>query len=260
MLNLSFSKNLIIKNLIKIIFVVICFLLIAYFGLGYSIGNIITNKKWLDPMFIIIGISFVLGLILGIAEIRFLNRIDTYLDKLITSLKNAIKGNLGEKKTFAKLKDILDKKDYKIYPNFHIPHPGEDFDLDAIIIGPKGIICLEIKNISGKFDFIGEDTYKYWYGNKLLLGEYNSPSREVIRHADRLQRWLYENNFKDISPKRFILLIDAEWGILDPSGYYVIKGVEKLADTIQKANIDPYFNEETNRQKITKFFGDKYLK
>lgn len=266
MLNLSFSKKKIIENVIKIIFAIICLFLIVYFGLGYSIENIIINKKWLDPMFILLGISFSLGFVLGIVEIRFLNKFGDFLYRLWRNLKNAIKGNSGEKDTFKKLQDILDRKEYKIYPNFLIPIPNSQkkFDIDAVIVGPKGVICLEVKNINGKFDFIKEETYKhdYHYGNDCidLLKENKSPSREALNHRLSLEKWLHKNGFNDIFPRCIILFIDGRVvNKLEPVGYYVVPGIENLADRIQKLEINPYFKEEIC-QKLTQFFGDKYLK
>jgi len=265
MLDLSFSKKIIIKNIIKIFFIIFCFLLIAYFGLNFSITTIIRDKKWLDPMFIIIAATFFLGFILGVSEVRFLDKISNYLDKLTFNLKNAIKGNLGEKKTFEKLQQILGSE-YKIYPNFHIPDPKLTFDNDAVIIGPKGIICIEIKNIKGNFDFIEEETYKYYWHNKNqcreTFNEWNSPSKEVLRHSMVLQKWLEKKGINDIRPKPFLLLVGgmAEFHSKpNPRGYYVIKDLEKLPQTLQGTYEDGRFTEELC-QSLVGLFGNKYLK
>ena len=82
-------------------------------------------------MFILLGISFSLGLVLGIVEIRFLDNINDFLYKAKCALQNAWKGNLGERGTFKRLKQLLGDE-YRIYPNFKIP--GTEFDNDVIIL------------------------------------------------------------------------------------------------------------------------------
>ena len=265
MLNLSFSKKIILKNTLKIIFIIICFLLIVYFGLGYSLNNIIENKRWLDPMFITVMLSFSLGLIFGILEMRFLDKLSDYLDRIKFSLTNAIKGNWGEREAFKKLKEVLGSQ-YIIYPNFHIPDKKIKFDNDAVIIGPKGIICIEIKNIKGVFDFIGEETYKYDLHNKNqcrdTLNEHQSPSKEVLRHSYFLQKWLERNDFNGIRPKPILLLV-GDRAMLNskpqPQGYYVVRSLEELSDTFQNTHEDNRFNEELCRN-LVGLFGNKYLK
>ncbi|MCL5017063.1 MAG: NERD domain-containing protein [Patescibacteria group bacterium] len=262
-MHLSYSKKLIIFNIFKIIFVLMVVILIAYFGLEYSFGDIFVNKRWLDRTFVLSAISFTTGFLLGTLELKFLERIGDYLDLCIYNLKNAWKGNWGEKKTFNKLIEILDER-YKIYPNFHIPISGNNFDIDVVIIGPKGIICIEIKNIKGKFDFIGKETFKHdWHnGNSCIdtLGEYNSPSREVLRHSLALEKWLKEKG-KNILSKHMLLLVGGKAIInkLEPSHYFIVKNLEELQLRLSDTKIDPYFTTEVI-QDLIKLFGDKYLR
>lgn len=238
---MSFSKKKITESLLKILLVILLFIIIEYFAASKAISDIIEGR-WLEKDTIVSAILFFSGYAFAWGWYRIRYRLDSFLDDAIRLLKSAYKGYLGEKNTHDKLKDILGSE-YKIYPNFVIP--GTKFDNDFIIIGPKGIISIEVKNISGKYDFIGEDTYKHdsHYGNECTckLSEYQSPSREIIRHRVELENWLIHQGFRDIKPVGFVLLVRENslvGKIENPSGYYVVKGLSKLSETLEKTWFD----------------------
>lgn len=257
MSGISFSKKQIIINLFKIVITVLILLLIAYFALGWSIKDIITHKRYLDPQSIAMAILLAVAMLLVIIEMAFLNKIGDFLDKSVYALKNALKGNWGEKKTFEKLREILDER-YKIYTNFQIP--GKKFDNDAIVLGPKGIISIEVKNISGEFDFIGEEIYKHKWcnGDECLcrLNMYHSPTREIIRHSLFLEEWLTQSGYKDITIKKAVLMVGSRFKInkIESPAVYVIVGLDNLANYIQESYDDPQFTPEFC-QKLSKLFG-----
>ena len=159
---LSFSEKKIITSILTILLIILFVFLAAYFLLDWSISDIIVNKRWLDPQFAVVLVSIFTGFFLAVFEIKFLDRLTESLNRAIYTLRNALKGNQGEKKAFQKLKKILGEQ-YKIYGNFQIN--GEHFDNDVIILGPKGIISIEVKNISGTFSFKGEETYRHDWHN-----------------------------------------------------------------------------------------------
>jgi len=244
---ISFSEKNIIKYSLIIVFIFSALILIVYFSLRLSLSAIISQKKWLDPQFWATGIIFLAGIIFITILRYFLNKIDYWLDNAERNLKNALKGNWGEKKTFEEFQKILGA-DYKIYRNFKIQN--RKFDNDAIIIGPKGIISIEIKNIHGDFEFIGEETYKHnWrYGNECLckLNEWKSPTREVLRHCEAFEKWLSESGFNGIKLKRAILLVDTKARIikLENPAVYVVKGLNDLAKYIENSYNDSLFTPE----------------
>lgn len=253
MLRLSFSKKQILIEVLKIIIVFGVLLIVAYLGISWSFGRTIAQKSWLNPNFWAEGFLIVLGFLTGATEVWLLGRLDVWLDKRIFSIKNAFKGNWGEKKTFERLSEMLGDR-YKIYRNFHIP--GKKFDIDAMIVGPKGIITFEIKNLGTEkdvFRFEGSDMYKvtrYSNGNECVCRMANgyksgNPIGETKRHNQALEEWLMKNGYGDIRVKGAILMAsDAKIESLKSPAVYVIKGFDDIKRYIAGAFEDQRFNEE----------------
>lgn len=244
---LSFSEKEIIKNIFKIIVFIVAFVLIEYIAFKSSILVVFSERKWLDPNFIIVGICLFLGFMMAVI-FRFIGeKLDIFVDNIIWRLKNALKGSSGEKKTFAKLGEILGKE-YKIYKNFKIPNTK--FDNDLIILGPKGLIYIEIKNIAGNFDFIGEETYRHdrHHGDESLckFNEYRSPTKRVLYHCEVFEKWLANNGFKGIILKRAIILVGDNVNItkIENPAVYIISSLNNLTSFIETSYNDPLFTEE----------------
>jgi hypothetical protein len=64
--------------------------------------------------------------------------LDPYFDKLFEEIKNVEQGEEGEDGICAELVRMLDKDNYTIHRNFRIP--ARKYDIDAIVVGPKGIM------------------------------------------------------------------------------------------------------------------------
>jgi len=250
MFKLSYSKKQIIINVLKIAIVFFVLLLVIYFSLGWSVKEIISRKSWLDPKVIAIVIVFVLGFLLGVIELKFLEKLGRFFDKTIFALRNAIKGNLGEKKTFERLSSMLGDS-YRLHRNFKIPNTR--FDIDTVIVGPKGIITFEIKNLGGsddKFRFEGNDVYKvkrYQNGNVCFcqLNYLANPVNEALRHNQALEEWLMKNDFEKIKIKGALLMVGNSKieGIEHPS-IFIITSANGLKDYIDRAFEDSRFTEE----------------
>lgn len=243
----SFSQKEVIKNSFKIIVFIIIFILFEYFCFKSSILTVWKERKWLDPNFMLVGLSFFVGVIFVLIWRYIQGKLDIFINDTVRRLKNALKGNRGEKKTFARLKEILGQE-YKIYKNFKVP--GTNFDNDLIILGPKGLIYIEIKNINGAFDFVGEETYRYdrHHGDESLckLNEQHSPTKKVLWHCEHFERWLSNNGFKEVIIKRAILLVSDNIKIvkIENPAVYIISSLNNLADFIEKSYNDPLFTKE----------------
>lgn len=252
MIHTSFSQKLIIKIFLKVIIVLVVLLLVAYFLLGWSISNIISRKSWLDPQSLAIGISGILGFLVGVLEIKILDKIGDWFDRELFALKNAFKGNRGERRTFERLSEMLGDR-YHLYRNFKIPNLK--FDIDSVIVGPKGIITFEIKNLGGKndrFRFEGMDTYKitrYSNGNEVTckfggFGNMN-PIREAKRHNVALEEWLVKNSHDRIKVKGAILMTgEAKIEEIKDPAIYVIKGLDGIKNFFDGCFDDQRFTEK----------------
>jgi len=73
------------------------------------------------------------------------NVFNSFLYGIDRKIGISMAGHEGEQKVFKELSNILDDR-YTVYPNYIIP--GHKFDLDFLIVGPKGLIVVEVKNFS----------------------------------------------------------------------------------------------------------------
>src|SRR3989344_6884445 len=245
MKELSITKILILRNSLKIALLFLSLFVLLFISLRYAINDTITNHRLVDEKFITVGISILFGYILAFVVLKAEHKLDVFFDKTLRALRNAIKGNIGEKKTFAQLEKILGGNS-RIYKNLKI---DPRFDIDAVIVGPKGLIVIEIKNLSGIFRFVGEDTYKIsWrYGNECFcrLGEYDNPIREVLRHNLKLEKYLHENGFGNMRSHKTLLMVgDAKIEELKEPAAYVITNLEHLKKYVDGLYDDERFTPE----------------
>jgi len=117
------------------------------------------------------------------------------LDKLSREALNFKYGKEGEETIFNMLCKTLDDN-YVYIPNYNIPNAMIG-DIDGLLIGPKGIIILEIKNWAGDFRISGTDAYKRLRGNIYKLYK-KSPFKQTARQQKYLTKFLKE---KGISTK-----------------------------------------------------------
>ena len=78
--------------------------------------------------------------------------------------------------------------DYTLYRNLQL---GVGGDLDAILLGPPGLVLLEAKAYRGAFVLFGDRWYRAEGGDPDQLTRWRtSPTLQARRNADRLARWL----------------------------------------------------------------------
>ncbi|MFA6365179.1 MAG: nuclease-related domain-containing protein [Candidatus Paceibacterota bacterium] len=255
MLKLSFSKKQIIKNFLRIILVLGGLSVVAYFALNWSVRGIISRKLWLDEKIIFATIATLIGVLMATIEIKLLNIISDFFDRAVYDLRNAIKGNQGEKKAFDRLLEMLGSS-YQLYRNVKIS--DRKFDIDAVIVGPKGIIAIEIKNLSGEYRFVESGVYKisrYPDGNVCYceLGKWKSPAKEAIRHGRALEEWLMRNDFNQIKVRNAILMVGDSYKMekIEKPEVYVIDGADGIekyfVDTFEDSRFTPEFCAKLNQ-------------
>lgn len=105
--------------------------------------------------------------------------------RLRMEAQNFAKGRRGEQRLVAFLRERLNGH-WVLFRNIVLP--GYQGDLDAVLIGPRGIYALEVKAYSGYHRNEG----KKW--QKRLLGVWrtvdSNPTRQVLRNAQRLHDYL----------------------------------------------------------------------
>ncbi|MGD0611544.1 MAG: nuclease-related domain-containing protein [Anaerolineales bacterium] len=123
----------------------------------------------------IIGIFSVLFYLLN----RFLNGLDKQID-------NFRAGQEGEERTKEIILQTLDGS-WSLFWNINLPGRNRA-DLDIVLVGPPGVLALEIKNLTGEYRNIG-DRWEYRAGNH-WHSQKKSPSRQANNNAGRLGNFL----------------------------------------------------------------------
>ncbi|HID54850.1 MAG TPA: NERD domain-containing protein [Anaerolineae bacterium] len=95
----------------------------------------------------------------------------------------------------------LDKR-WTIYRNLQLP--DSKADLDAVLVGPPGVLVIEIKAYTGSFKVNG-DRWHYrragrWYQND------KSPLRQALANKRRLNAYLAQNNLSEIPVDTAVIL------------------------------------------------------
>ncbi len=189
---IEYQKSYLAKELEKIgnkptiiLLLLLVFLLIFVFTGVFSLVPLPEFLKFLEPVkkffssiAIFFLIVFLLFSILGGFE---------YLDSLIDKLDSLIKGEEGENRVIKFLKRHLSDK-YVYIKNYELSNYIKNYelsnietgDIDGILIGPKGIILLEIKNYHGLFRVSGQELYRKEKGKMRYKLYYKNPIRQIL--------------------------------------------------------------------------------
>ena len=164
-------------------------------------------------------------------------------DKILDGIDHAKLGKEGEDMVYTKLNKILDRNFYTLYPNFKIPHGR--FDIDTIIIGPKGIIIFEVKNYSKPVIFDGDDVYLK-EGEGPMRPDWD-PRYEISRHSYSFLEYLRKGGFNEIQTRKAIIFPKNNSVIIRNgarTGIYVISGVDGIDEYIKNTPDNPRFTKE----------------
>lgn len=95
------------------------------------------------------------------------------------------RGTEGEEKAMQVLGARLD--DSFTYIANYVNSAACSGDIDGIVVGPKGVFLLEIKNWRGRFRASGFDLYRYRGGRMYEL--YNSPITQIQANMEKLGKY-----------------------------------------------------------------------
>ena len=165
------------------------------------------------------------------------------LDKIDISKK----GNEGEIKVFSELDRILDKDGpYTVHRNFVIPN--RNFDIDAVIVGPKGLIVLEIKNYQHQLVFIDNRLF-ISTDSKILspISPDRDPRKELQRHLNVFIQYLAEGGFTEIRMYSALVFSEEYTVSIEKGtkvGTYIICGAKELEIYVNGLPIDLMFTPD----------------
>ncbi len=205
----------------------------------------IKNSRW-DVQ----AISALIFFLMGFGSYPLYKKIMNYLykvdDKMIREIDKAKKGKDGEDLVFNELNKILDNNEYKIIKNYKLP--DKNFDIDFIVIGPKGIILLEVKNYSNDFVFTKDKCFvstNHQEDLKLLPRE-KDPRFKLQEHANLFTKYLENLRYFSIKPKLGIVFIKENSINIKYTdmGIYLINGLKSLTKFLADCYSDNRFSKE----------------
>ncbi len=234
---MSYSK----RKFLQVTIIVIALLLFGISVILYGLTNLKDFKLDVPALLFIAGIIF--GIIFSWFWI-FMGRLG---DRLGLISLHSLMGWMGERRAFKKLEELLPNNEgYKIYKNFKFSDGG--FDIDAIVVGKKGLLIFEIKNISGNFRVLGDKFFKeeWCKGNKCIceLNKWQNPIDEINRHELKLINYLEKQGIV-IKSRKAILLVGKSKVIerIEPL-VYIIENLAGLKKYLDDTYIEPVFNSE----------------
>lgn len=125
-----------------------------------------------------------------------------WLKKNLSSYK---KGDAGETIVLERLKSVFDDN-YLYIMNYS--NPGIIWgDIDGILLGPRGIFLLEVKNWQGYFSLFGINIYKRTSHD--LYTPLKSPIEQLGVNKEKLTQYL-ENKGLSIIPLPFVVLVNGK--------------------------------------------------
>ncbi len=172
-------------------------------------------------------------------------RLDARMEKCLANYEHARKGDDGEILVRKYLNQYLDEKQYKIYPNYKIPAVKADYDF--VVVGPKGVILIEVKT----YDVHTVFTYDKAYGQSAdgkLFSLWDI--REKVKwRAGQLERYLAEHGLDNINVRKVVLFVnlksvEIQGGWKNKYKVYVAQGIPAFADYLFRQQPSPQFTPE----------------
>lgn len=231
-----------IKKMVSIIFLSFLFTLLLW-DLVFKLGEngVFGNWEFIKAIF-----YFETGMLVAIVCYKLERRIGSYWDRHNSEAESGERGREGERAVLSELKSVL-SDDYRIYKNFKIP--GRKFDIDFVIVGPQGLIVLEVKNYSGKMFFYQEYALKRLVEKNnqkeevYLVGK-NDPRNQIIYHGAIFDQYLSDLGFENLKINKALVFVNDVVEMNNKSGIPVISGLDKLRGFLVSLEKDAKFTSE----------------
>lgn len=241
----SYSKKQIRKHRITKYSIVSALILIFIILLLYSIQHLKTEQTLINVNSLLIIFSMTLGAVVSLVSLWLFKKIDSFLIKTDIKIGIAMAGDKGEVMVFKELNKVLNEN-YTVYPNYIIP--GHKFDLDFLIVGPKGLIVVEVKNFSNA-TFFSEDKAlsikEVGFKQEVtkLVGS-SDPRTRINTHCKVLNDYLNYLDFNNINIKKVLVFAKDHVTIEGKSNIYIVKKIEQLGKYFESLYKDDKFTPE----------------
>ncbi|HBC70755.1 TPA: hypothetical protein DCZ46_02230 [Candidatus Campbellbacteria bacterium] len=210
---LSYSKKLYYKAGVKLLIFPILAMILGISFFVYGIDNAIALGVPLAGL-VGFGLGFILFPLSERVQTIFDKKIDhiysKYADPIIDDRDAAKRGIDGESIVFGWLNEILTDKSWSIYKNVEFTAGDKNkFDIDAIVVGPKGIFVFEIKNLSYDFFFTSHDC-DVVVGEQIRPCSQKDPRIQIAQNAEILEKKLKASGFNGVKTKRAVVFARPE--------------------------------------------------
>ncbi len=237
----SYSKKIIRKNYFELY----GFLILSLSVLIIYLITSFQREEFLNTDSFVMMFYTTLGGLMTLFIIFLFKKINKFISKKENNINKAKVGDLGEKMVLNKLTKILDDN-YTVYPNFKIP--GRKFDVDLLIVGPKGVIAMEIKNSSNNFSFSEKEVLRikgsgYTQEVTTLLGNAD-PRVKLKNHCKSLNYYIFSLGLKNIRVRKVLVFVNTQVSINGKAGVYIVKRLGELNKYFEDLNNDDLFSPE----------------
>ena len=130
---------------------------------------------------------------------------DELLDEGLRDYSTFKKGERGEDEVVAELKRLLDKR-WMLFRNVVVP--GSDADIDAVLVGPQGVLAFEIKAYSGNFRVRGSQWHYRASGGWRPMDI--NPIKQTAWNRQRLARYLNDKHRNEEVPVSAMIVLGRE--------------------------------------------------
>jgi hypothetical protein len=159
--------------------------------------------------------------------------------KDLGELKGYWRGLKGEQIVAQVLEDNFDES-YCAYANVHIDEIGLNDDIDFLIVGPKGVIILEVKNWSRPALIMNGEWFAH-LGSAFRRPRQN-PIEQIKRYTDAVTHFFYKQNLQP-PINRLIVKVGGDYIIPGAAVVYTISEdelVSRIKNFSQWPGYNPY--------------------
>lgn len=235
--DISYTKKLLRSSRIKIIGYFVLLLTAGFITISAGILDLIKDDKWRNPLIWLVISAFILGILysklLG-SLIKWQEKINS---KWYEENRRSHEGEVGEETFFGWADKLFDSR-YHQFRNFMIP--GNEFDIDLVVVGPKGIFMFEVKKSSNPVIF--KNGNAFFAGTNRPL-PYN-PIIETAKHHAALSEYLKANGYQNESIHPALVMLADKVEFEGKPEVFLISNEMKLKERINYFQDNPIYTPE----------------
>jgi len=250
MFSITHSKKLYLIAQLKFWGIFCTLILFLFLDIKYGIGKVNITFRILELFF-----AFLFGFIFYPVFSLVLKKTDKIADKLLDDADAARRGFEGENTVAGWLKQLLPQDSYRVLRNVKLS--GHKFDIDFIVIGPKGVIMLEVKNFTEQRCFSEDEYFQVKNSRKHVLPLKDDPREEVRYHLYYLRKQ-FESKMPDrVRISKAVVFLNENDVIFEGNpGIYIANGFDSLKRFIEGVSEDSKYDDSFYR-KIENILGNK---